>query len=52
MRPSENLTRAQNIIEVWLRVNDLRGSPPPITWAHLNDLAEAFADALDAADDR
>lgn len=44
----ENLQAAKNIIEVWLRVNDLRGSPPPITWAHLQDLAEAFASLLDS----
>ena len=46
-RTPDALTAAKNIIEVWLRVNDLRGAPPPITWAHLEDLAQSFAALLD-----
>ena len=45
-----NLTAAKNVIEVWLRVNNLHGAPPSITWAHLHDLAEAFATLLDSQD--
>lgn len=41
----------KNLIEIWLRAFDLKGSPPPITWTHLRDLAEAFATLLAAERD-